>query len=166
MYESDKWQTGRWITSHPPSESAVIASDIAVKSGNIYLGFTDRFTGTLIITGEISDVMSARLSPYSPEFEDTVSWFLLYTKTECLLHPRTPSPALPRTYFSPYTSCNSAQTNHNDRHILQFIILSPGPQPFPQSPLLSPAPYTHPAWRRADQNQHRKTLSVRSLTDA
>lgn len=56
--------------------------------------------------------------------------------------------------------------NHNDRHILQFIILSPGPQPFPQSPLLSPAPYTHPAWRRADQNQHRKTLSVRSLTDA
>ena len=40
-------------------ESAVIASDIAVKSGNIYLGFADRFTGTLIITGEISDVTSA-----------------------------------------------------------------------------------------------------------
>ena len=37
----------------------VIASDIAVKSGNVYLGFADRFTGTLIITGEISDVMSA-----------------------------------------------------------------------------------------------------------
>ena len=31
----------------------------AVKSGNVYLGFADRFTGTLIITGEISDVMSA-----------------------------------------------------------------------------------------------------------
>ena len=42
-----------------PPESAVIASDIAVKSGNVYLGFADRFTGTLIITGEISDVMSA-----------------------------------------------------------------------------------------------------------
>ena len=40
-------------------ESAVIASDIAVKSGNVYLGFADRFTGTLIVTGEISDVMSA-----------------------------------------------------------------------------------------------------------
>ena len=42
-----------------PPESAVIASDIAVKSGNVYLGFADRFTGTLIITGEISDVLSA-----------------------------------------------------------------------------------------------------------
>ena len=30
-----------------PPESAVIASDIAVKSGNVYLGFADRFTGTL-----------------------------------------------------------------------------------------------------------------------
>ena len=47
------------IMNMTPPESAVIASDIAVKSGNIYLGFADRFTGTLIITGEISDVMSA-----------------------------------------------------------------------------------------------------------
>ena len=45
------------IMNMTPPESAVIASDIAVKSGN--LGFADRFTGTLIITGEISDVMSA-----------------------------------------------------------------------------------------------------------
>ena len=42
-----------------PPESAVIASDIAVKSGNVYLGFADRFTGTLIITGVLSDVSSA-----------------------------------------------------------------------------------------------------------
>ena len=47
------------IMNMAPPESAVIASDIAVKSGNVYLGFADRFTGTLIITGEISDVMSA-----------------------------------------------------------------------------------------------------------
>ncbi len=47
------------IMNMTPPESAVIASDIAVKSGNIYLGFADRFTGTLIITGEISDVESA-----------------------------------------------------------------------------------------------------------
>ena len=47
------------IMNMTPPESAVIASDIAVKSGNIYLGFADRFTGSLIITGEISDVMSA-----------------------------------------------------------------------------------------------------------
>ena len=47
------------IMNMTPSESAVIASDIAVKSGNVYLGFADRFTGTLIITGEISDVQTA-----------------------------------------------------------------------------------------------------------
>ena len=40
-------------------EAAVIASDIAVKSGNVYLGFADRFHRAPIITGEISDVMSA-----------------------------------------------------------------------------------------------------------
>ena len=42
-----------------PPESAVIASDIAVKSGNVYLGFADRFSGTLIITGEIAEVTTA-----------------------------------------------------------------------------------------------------------
>lgn len=47
------------IMNMTPPESAVIASDIAVKNGNVYLGFADRFTGTLIITGEISDVRSA-----------------------------------------------------------------------------------------------------------
>ena len=47
------------IMNMTPPESAVIASDIAVKSGNIYLGFADRFTGTLIITGDISEVKSA-----------------------------------------------------------------------------------------------------------
>ena len=47
------------IMNMTPPESAVIASDIAVKSGNIYLGFADRFTGTLIITGDISEVTSA-----------------------------------------------------------------------------------------------------------
>ena len=47
------------IMNMTPPESAVIASDIAIKSGNVYLGFADRFTGTLIITGDISDVRSA-----------------------------------------------------------------------------------------------------------
>ena len=47
------------IMNLTPPESAVIASDIAVKSGNVYLGFADRFTGTLLITGELSDVESA-----------------------------------------------------------------------------------------------------------
>ena len=40
-------------------QSAVIAADIAVKSGDVYLGFADRFTGTVIITGELADVTTA-----------------------------------------------------------------------------------------------------------
>ncbi len=47
------------IMNMTPPESAVIASDIAVKSGDVALGFADRFTGTLIITGEVADVTSA-----------------------------------------------------------------------------------------------------------
>lgn len=47
------------VMNMTPPESAVIASDIAVKSGDVYLGFADRFTGTLIITGQLSDVNSA-----------------------------------------------------------------------------------------------------------
>ena len=47
------------IMNLTPPESAVIASDIAVKSGTVYLGFADRFSGTLIITGEIAEVTTA-----------------------------------------------------------------------------------------------------------
>ena len=47
------------IMNITPPESVVIASDIAVKSGNVYLGFADRFTGTMIITGELADVETA-----------------------------------------------------------------------------------------------------------
>ena len=61
------------IMNMTPPESAVIASDIAVKSGNVYLGFADRFTGTLIITGEISDVMSA-LTEVVEFFRDTMGY--------------------------------------------------------------------------------------------
>ena len=61
------------IMNMTPPESAVIASDIAVKSGNVYLGFADRFTGTLIITGEISEVMSA-LTEVVTYFRDTLGY--------------------------------------------------------------------------------------------
>ena len=61
------------IMNMTPPESAVIASDIAVKSGNVYLGFADRFTGTLIITGEISDVMSA-MTEVVDYFRDTLGY--------------------------------------------------------------------------------------------
>ena len=61
------------IMNMTPSESAVIASDIAVKSGNIYLGFADRFTGTLIITGDISEVTYA-LTEIVNYFRDSLGY--------------------------------------------------------------------------------------------
>ena len=39
-----------------PSETAIIAADLAIKASAIEIGFIDRFSGTLIITGTISDV--------------------------------------------------------------------------------------------------------------
>lgn len=47
------------ILNVSPPESAVIASDIAIKAGDVYLGFVDRFSGTLIITGRLSEVDTA-----------------------------------------------------------------------------------------------------------
>ena len=55
----DYGSTAIGIMNLTPPESAVIASDIAVKSGNVYLCFGDRFTGTMIITGDIADVTAA-----------------------------------------------------------------------------------------------------------
>ncbi len=47
------------ILNITPPETVIIASDIAIKAGDIYLGFIDRFSGTLIITGRLSEVESA-----------------------------------------------------------------------------------------------------------
>lgn len=47
------------ILTVTPPESAIIASDIATKAGDVYLGFVDRFSGTLIITGRLSEVETA-----------------------------------------------------------------------------------------------------------
>lgn len=42
-----------------PSETAIITADISMKASGIKLGFVDRFSGTLVITGTISDVEAA-----------------------------------------------------------------------------------------------------------
>ena len=42
-----------------PYESAVIAADIAMKASGAEIGFVDRFTGTLIISGSYSAVEAA-----------------------------------------------------------------------------------------------------------
>lgn len=61
------------IMNITPPESAVIASDIAVKSSDIYLGFADRFSGTMIITGEIADVEHA-LNEIVDYFGETLNY--------------------------------------------------------------------------------------------
>lgn len=47
------------ILTMSPSEVSVIAGDIAIKTANVDLGFIDRFSGTLIITGRVSEVESS-----------------------------------------------------------------------------------------------------------
>ena len=44
------------IMTMSPSEYAVIAADISLKTSGATLGFVDRFSGTLIITGSVSEV--------------------------------------------------------------------------------------------------------------
>ena len=47
------------ILTFSPSETSVIGADICMKTSNVDLGFVDRFSGTLIITGLVSDVDAA-----------------------------------------------------------------------------------------------------------
>lgn len=47
------------ILTVSPSETAIIAGDIAIKSSGAQLEFVDRFSGTLIVTGSVSQVESS-----------------------------------------------------------------------------------------------------------
>ena len=47
------------IVTMSPSETAIIAGDIAIKTSGAALGFVDRFSGTLIVTGTVSQVEEA-----------------------------------------------------------------------------------------------------------
>ena len=44
------------ILTVSPSETAIIAADIALKASGAELGFVDRFSGTVIVTGTVSEV--------------------------------------------------------------------------------------------------------------
>ena len=52
-------KTAIGIVTMSPAETAIIAGDIAIKSSGVELGFVDRFSGTLIVTGTISDVLAS-----------------------------------------------------------------------------------------------------------
>lgn len=47
------------ILTISPAETAIIMGDIAIKSSGVELGFVDRFSGSLIITGTVSEVEAA-----------------------------------------------------------------------------------------------------------
>ena len=44
------------VVTISPAETAIIIADIATKASGAEIGFVDRFSGTLIITGTISEV--------------------------------------------------------------------------------------------------------------
>jgi ethanolamine utilization protein EutS len=42
-----------------PSEAAIIAADVATKAAMVEIGFVDRFSGALLITGDVQAVREA-----------------------------------------------------------------------------------------------------------
>ncbi|MBR1814369.1 MAG: BMC domain-containing protein [Lachnospiraceae bacterium] len=47
------------ILTVTPAETAIVMADVASKAAGIDLGFVDRFSGSLIITGSVSEVEAA-----------------------------------------------------------------------------------------------------------
>jgi ethanolamine utilization protein EutS len=47
------------ILTLTPGEAAIIAGDIATKASAVSIGFLDRFTGALVITGDVAAVQEA-----------------------------------------------------------------------------------------------------------
>ena len=55
----DYSQSAIGVLTMTPAEMAIIGSDLATKASDIELGFLDRFSGTLIFTGTLSNVEQA-----------------------------------------------------------------------------------------------------------
>ncbi len=47
------------IVTLTPGETSIIAADIATKAAGVSIGFLDRFTGSLVITGDVASVETA-----------------------------------------------------------------------------------------------------------
>ncbi|SMC70379.1 ethanolamine utilization microcompartment protein EutS [Sporomusa malonica] len=50
------------ISTFTPSETAIIAADIATKTSDVEIGFLDRFTGSLVISGDVASVEAAMIA--------------------------------------------------------------------------------------------------------
>ena len=57
--KTDYTRSAIGVLTVSPCESAVIAADIAMKASGADIGFVDRFTGTLIVSGSVSAVEAA-----------------------------------------------------------------------------------------------------------
>lgn len=44
------------ILTITPSEGAIIAADVATKASDVSIGFLDRFSGSLVLVGDVSSV--------------------------------------------------------------------------------------------------------------
>ncbi len=47
------------ILTITPSEAAIIAADICTKAAGVELGFIDRFSGSVVVVGEVGDTEAA-----------------------------------------------------------------------------------------------------------
>ncbi|MFC7392343.1 ethanolamine utilization microcompartment protein EutS [Scopulibacillus cellulosilyticus] len=65
------------ILTLTPSETVIIAGDLATKAANVSIGFLDRFTGSLVIVGSVSEVEMAM-----EEINRFLSEQLLYTPSQ------------------------------------------------------------------------------------
>lgn len=62
------------ILTLTPSETAIIAADIATKASDVEIGFLDRFTGSLVISGDVASVQAAMTA-----INDTLEKLLNFT---------------------------------------------------------------------------------------
>lgn len=65
------------ILTISPSEAAIIAGDVARKSANVHLGFLDRFTGSVVLTGDVASIETA-----VAEINTTLETLLGFTPTK------------------------------------------------------------------------------------
>ena len=61
------------ILTLSPAETAIIAGDISIKASGVQLGFVDRFSGTVIVTGTFSEV-DASLRAVTQYAEETLGF--------------------------------------------------------------------------------------------
>ena len=55
----DEGNNALGILTITPSEGAIIAADITSKAGGVSLAFVDRFSGSVVVSGDVDSVESA-----------------------------------------------------------------------------------------------------------